>query len=128
LASGVVDSDVLIDVLRDAAGAAERLAALSLSYDLATTTVSVFEIVRAARSERDEQRFFELIADFEVWPFDRTAAMAASIAWRETRAAGTPVDTGDLLIAGIALAHEAALITRNRRDFERIPDLEVVPL
>ncbi|MGE0600188.1 MAG: type II toxin-antitoxin system VapC family toxin [Dehalococcoidia bacterium] len=126
MASGVVDSDVLIDVLRNAAGAAERLAALSLEYDLATTSVSVFEIVRASQNEQDERKFFQLIDDFAIWPFDHAAALTASEAWRQTRAAGTPVDTGDLLIAGIALARDAVVITRNRRDFERIPNLTTV--
>jgi tRNA(fMet)-specific endonuclease VapC len=35
------------------------------------------------------------------------------------------VGTGDLMIASIVLAHEATLLSRNLRDFERVPDLEV---
>jgi predicted nucleic acid-binding protein len=128
LALAIVDSDVLIDVLRNAPGAAERLASLSLAYDLATTTVTVFEIVRAVQSEQEEQRFFELVGEFDILSFGLEAAQSASQAWRATRAAGTPVETGDLLIAGIAIAHGAMVITRNERDFRRIPELEVLTL
>jgi predicted nucleic acid-binding protein len=32
---------------------------------------------------------------------------------------------GDLLIACTALANDATLVTRNRRDFERVPSLQI---
>ncbi len=35
------------------------------------------------------------------------------------------VGTMDLKIAAIALAHQATVLTRNRKDFNRIPDLQV---
>jgi tRNA(fMet)-specific endonuclease VapC len=36
------------------------------------------------------------------------------------------IGRGDLLIAGIALARQATLVSRNLRDFQRIPNLRVV--
>jgi tRNA(fMet)-specific endonuclease VapC len=36
------------------------------------------------------------------------------------------VGRGDLLIASIALAHRAILVTRNVKDFDRIPNLKIV--
>jgi tRNA(fMet)-specific endonuclease VapC len=36
------------------------------------------------------------------------------------------IGRADLLIAGIALAQNAALVTRNVKDFARIPDLQIV--
>jgi tRNA(fMet)-specific endonuclease VapC len=35
------------------------------------------------------------------------------------------IGRGDLLIASIALAHRATLVTRNVRDFRQIPGLQV---
>ena len=42
--------------------------------------------------------------------------------WREK---GIRISTHDLRIAAICLAHGAKLISRNRRDFERVPGLGV---
>jgi len=42
--------------------------------------------------------------------------------WREQR---IRVSTHDLRIAAICVAQQAALVSRNRRDFERIPGLSV---
>jgi len=39
--------------------------------------------------------------------------------------AGTPIGPNDLLIAAIALAHQATLVTHNTREFERIVGLLV---
>lgn len=39
---------------------------------------------------------------------------------------GRPVATTDLLIATAALLDDAALVTRNRKDFSRIPGLRVI--
>jgi len=33
----------------------------------------------------------------------------------------------DLLIASVAMAHDHGLVTANRREFDRIPGLEVIP-
>lgn len=42
--------------------------------------------------------------------------------WREE---GIRISTHDLRIAAICLVHEVTLISRNRRDFERVPGLAV---
>lgn len=44
---------------------------------------------------------------------------------RQWRQQGIRVSTHDLRIAAICVTHQAKLITRNRRDFELIPDLSV---
>ena len=39
--------------------------------------------------------------------------------------AGTPLGAIDYQIAGIALAHRATLVTRNKKEFDRVPGLKV---
>ena len=45
--------------------------------------------------------------------------------FRQWRSQKIRVGTRDLRIAAICVAHNATLISRNRRDFELIPQLEV---
>lgn len=49
--------------------------------------------------------------------------IAADIRFREFRKAGIRIGTQDLRIASIALSSNGVLVTRNRRDFEKVPGL-----
>ena len=59
-------------------------------------------------------------------PFDARASGNAAACRRDLEAAGRTIGMGDDLIVGICLARAASLLTRNRRHFDRIPDLAVV--
>jgi len=61
-------------------------------------------------------RFFSTIP---VVPYD----MACEKQFQELRALRVRVGSQDLRIAATALVHNLLLITRNRRDFERVPGL-----
>jgi tRNA(fMet)-specific endonuclease VapC len=60
---------------------------------------------------------------FAVVPFDDAAA-AEFDRLRQNKKV-KKIGRGDLLIAGIALAHRATLVTRNARHFSQIPGLRV---
>jgi predicted nucleic acid-binding protein len=92
-----------------------------------TTAVSAFEVrfglARMAEGRRRqalEQAFEALLRDDlsgRVAPVDRVAAEAAGRLAARREAAGQTVDLWDTLIGGIALAHRAAVATRNVRHF-----------
>jgi tRNA(fMet)-specific endonuclease VapC len=77
---------------------------------------------RAAENLRRLDRFFEA---FESLPFDDDAAQAYGLLRAELRRAGKPIGANDMLIAAIALAHRATLVTRDDDDFLRVPGLRV---
>lgn len=52
------------------------------------------------------------------WVVDATTAIKAALT-----AAGTPIGPNDTAIAGHAIAAGAILVTKNIREFERVPDL-----
>lgn len=68
------------------------------------------------------QRFFEPFASL---PFDDEAAARYGLLRAQLSAAGTPIGGNDLLIAATALANDATLVTRNTREFRRVPGLRV---
>jgi tRNA(fMet)-specific endonuclease VapC len=68
------------------------------------------------------QRFF---GQFASLAFDDQAAEAYGRLRAELAARGAPIGPNDLIIAAIAVAHGATLVTRNTREFNRVPDLQV---
>jgi predicted nucleic acid-binding protein len=121
----VADTDVLIDFLRGQ-GACARVALEIERGALATTTVSRFELLSGARTERQQQAISDLLAVLPLLPFNERAADLAALARLDLEGRGQRIGMADFMIAGITLAHELRLLTRNRCHFERIPRLELV--
>ena len=66
-------------------------------------------------------RVLELYCNSQVVPFDQTALGC----WHELKKQRVRVGTRDLRIAAIALARNATLLSRNLRDFRKVPGLVV---
>ncbi len=58
-------------------------------------------------------------------PFDEVAADLYGIIRAHLDRAGTPIGPNDLLIAATTLAAGAKLVTRNVREFTRVPGLTI---
>ena len=76
------------------------------------------------RAQQWLTRTEELLAQILIVPFDEIAAkefdrLRANKAYRK-------MGRADLLIAGIALAHQATLVTRNLRHFRQLHSIQVV--
>ena len=98
--------------------------------DVAISSVSLYEIeVGIAKSEHPAKRrgqFDTFLAVVSVLPFDRSAARAAATLRVDLEGRGLPIGPLDNLIAGVALAHRATLVTRNTREFSRLPNLAIM--
>jgi tRNA(fMet)-specific endonuclease VapC len=120
----VVDTDVLIDFLsgRSPKGVEEDLA----RGDLSTTAITAYELRRGARTEKALQAVELLLAQLaEVIPFDDLAAVEAAAVYRDLASSGQVIGKADLYIAGICLPSDAKLLTRNTREYSRVPRLEL---
>jgi len=106
-----VDTDVLIDHLRGAARLRDEGRRMAVS---AVTRCELF----AGRDE--ELGLRRLLAPMQDLPVD---AAIAELAGRTRRRTG--LATPDALIAATALRHGLALLTRNRRHFERVAGLRL---
>lgn len=122
----LLDTDILIDVLRNRGTARSQLSAQSPA-DCKVSSVAVAELAYGARSARDSLRadlaWRALLEPMEVIAFD-----AAAAEWHaEVRAAlrPSPIGERDLIVAATALAHHLTVVTRNTREFGRVPGLQV---
>ncbi len=90
-----------------------------------------FNAIRQAESRKSKiniraayayfQKSLNDIAAFNVAPYSD----AAHEIFQTLRAAKIRIGTQDLRIASIALAHDAKLVSRNRRDYELVPNLNL---
>lgn len=122
----VLDTDVVIDVLRGRAGVLRRLATVSPD-DVGVTTMSVAELRYGALGSSDAERNVaeveRFLAQVRVLPFGRrSAAIHARLRWQLR---GAPIGPNDLVIAATTLAHGATLVSGNEREFSRITELAV---
>ncbi|MHC5673742.1 MAG: type II toxin-antitoxin system VapC family toxin [Nostoc sp.] len=62
-----------------------------------------------------------LLSEFQILQYDEKSRDIYQV----LKAQRIPVGTQDLRIASITLAYNGILLTRNRRDFEKIPGLTI---
>lgn len=98
--------------------------------------IAVCSVVRAElfwgahnsrRCEENLARVRAFAAPFQSLPFDDASAEHYGFIRASLAAQGQPIGPNDNLIAAIALAHAAVLVTRNVREFSRVAELEVEP-
>ena len=98
---------------------------------VAVGPVVIFELrygaSKSGRPARNRAVLDEFIAERLIAiPFGPDDAIAAGDLRASLEKAGTPIGPYDLLIAAQALARGAAIVTRNIREFSRVPGLRVI--
>jgi tRNA(fMet)-specific endonuclease VapC len=129
-----LDTSVLVDVLREsgrgAPAAASRFLESVADEEPSVSVHALCELAsgadRAPRPAAERERVRRLIAGLHVaYPDERFAdAYGRLLSWLEAR--GQRIGTMDLLIATAAILDDAPLVTRNKKDFARVPGLRLL--
>jgi predicted nucleic acid-binding protein len=123
----LLDTSVLIDVLRSRHGRRELLAELARSgHSLATTALNVAEVFAGMRPEERMQTEAFLDA-LECYDLSRTAGQIAGTLKNKWARKGRTLSLGDAIVAAIALERTCTLMTDNRKDFP-MSEVEYFPL
>ena len=129
-----LDTSFLVDLLREAArgeqGPAHAVLDRFEEEELAVSVHVACELYAGAEladdPEIEHERVDSLLKVLHVVQTgDRFAPLYGALL-AELRRRGEAVSTMDLLIAATARTHDAAVVTRNARDFERVPGLDVI--
>lgn len=121
----IVDTDVLIDVLNERAP--QRVSDAARRGALSTTAIVAYEVRRGARTDKARDSVELLLTQMiSIEPFDDVAAAESAALYRELSRSGQVIGKPDLYIAGICLAVGAQLLTRNLREYSRVPGLQLV--
>jgi predicted nucleic acid-binding protein len=124
----LLDTDTLSELSRGNAVVVARARAYLAAFGrLTISAVTVFERLRGYRQaifagkpfQTQQQAFEALVANSVVLPLDESAADASATIWSSCSRSQRR-ELGDILIAGIAIARQLPLATRNRRDFETL--------
>ena len=127
--SYLLDTNIISDLVRNPTGTVYKQLNAVGELSVCTSIVVACELRFGARksgSLRLQQQLEQILALLTVLPMD--APVDAHYAEIRTRLEqqGTPVGPNDLLIAAHALAQNVTLVSANLREFERVPDLQVV--
>jgi predicted nucleic acid-binding protein len=117
----LVDTDVLIDVLR---GHAEAVAWIRpLTRRIALSAITVAELYAGVKGRAEKQLLEDLVGLFSVLPVTTDIAKQGGVYRQQFRPShGTGL--ADALIAATAVAHGARLVTLNTKHFPMLERLE----
>lgn len=124
----VADSDVLIDYLQGREPGRSAVTDALLRGDIATTSVSRFEVLAGTRRSEDRDRALDLLGAMPTLPLGEAEADRAGGIASALEAKGLRIGPADCLIAGIVLSRDASLLTRNGEHFGRVEGLRIEPL
>ena len=123
----LLDTDVCIEILRGNARVIERRR--RTPDEVATTWITACELAYGAAKSRapepNRALVMAFLATLPILELDWAAAERFGRLKADLERAGNRVADADLLIAAIALARGAGLITGNRRHYERVPELGI---
>ena len=124
----LVDSDVVADYLGAKPHAIDLLSALA-KEEIAVSLVTVGEISEGIYYGRDPQKAEVIFRQFlrlaETLPLTQTIMQRFAQIRGELRRKGQIIGDFDILIAATALHHDLLVVTRNTKDYQRIPQLRL---
>jgi len=125
----VIDTDILIDLLRNKTYAIRKIKELEKNEELATTDINAFEIYFGAYNSGDRERNIisakGLLRNLTIFHTEEDIMETAGRIFAERRARGKMIEIRDLLIAAITLQNGCRLLTNNRGHFEGIEGLSL---
>ncbi len=123
----LLDTNVCIEVLRKRnAAIVARIARMPTDQIKICSVVMAELYVGALRSRAPDATSLQVqtfLDPFESFPFDDAAALQYARLRATLEAIGKPIGPYDLLIAAIALANGATLVSGNFAEFSRVPGL-----
>lgn len=124
----LLDTSACIDLLR---GDAPALAAALPRHRggpivVSAITLAELRVGEAKRARGGPSVVDDLLAPFDIVPFDEAAAESYGSVRATLERNGTPIGPLDTLIAAHAVSLGATVVTSNLREFRRVPGLRAV--
>lgn len=121
-----VDTDVVIDFFQDISPAADVISKLVSRGEAMLTAVSVFELYAGVEGVKRIRQIETLVEELWVLPLNTVEAATAGKIYTHLKSRGKLIGTHDILIAGICIANDLPLYTKNITHFSEIKDLQIL--
>jgi len=127
----VIDTDILIDLLRNVKKVVAFLTEIEESGSLLSTTViNAFELYHGAHKSREREQNLlatrKLLNRLILLPLGLTSAETAGRIYAQLETKGQPIGLRDALIGAITLTKGYTIVTRNVEHFQKITGLTVI--
>jgi tRNA(fMet)-specific endonuclease VapC len=124
-----LDTNTVLDYFRGRGRVAATLLALPPS-EIALPAIVAYEVwvgvLGSQNAKRRQAQYEQFLATVDILPFDATVGRRAAELRQALERRGEGIGPMDILIAATALVHNATLVTRNLREFGRVPGLQVL--
>lgn len=125
----LIDTDILSLFFRGQPQVVAHFAAYTREYSKINFSIITYYEILSGLKHRDAQKqlaaFLNFVADNNLMLLTEQSVTLSAEIYATTRTKGTPIDDIDVLIAGVALAHEWTLVTHNQRHFGKIAGLTI---
>jgi tRNA(fMet)-specific endonuclease VapC len=127
----IIDTDILIDFLRNKKETVKFVTQLEEKKTLlSTTAINAFELYYGAHKSRQSvqtsQSTKELLDRLVLLPLTPRSAQRAGHIYAELEVEGQPIGLRDTFIAAIALTIKCNVATRNTEHFKKVKGLTVI--
>ena len=124
-----LDTSFILDLLKKREDSVVKLRSLA-SKELASTEVNYFEVLfgvfkRHQFSQGELMSVQNFFNSIRVFPLDDLSSYKAAELAGELSKKGQTIETNDALIAGICLANNCEIVTKDIKHFSRIKGLKV---
>lgn len=124
----MVDTDILSMFFKNNRSVVLHFKEYLKQYDKINLSIITYYEIASGLKHRDALKqldfFLEFAKNNAILPLTEDAAMISADLYVHLRTTGKPIDDIDILIAGIALSNNLALVTHNKDHFKRIGGLE----
>jgi tRNA(fMet)-specific endonuclease VapC len=124
-----LDANVVLDYFRERGNVATHLLAVPPG-ELVLPAIAAFEIwvgvFGSQNPARRRAQYEKFLSEVPILGFDAATGRKSAEIRHAMARRGEAIGPLDTLIAGSALAHRATLVTRNVREFAKVPGLEIV--
>ena len=123
-----LDTSILIDYFRKKSKDETTFYKLTeVPYSFAVTSITVFEIYRGV-TQIQKSFWDDLFNQMDILPFDERASKIAASLLQKLNLKNNQIALPDLFIAAIAIQKQIKLATLNRKHFEKVVELELLPV
>ena len=124
----LLDTSILIDFFRKKNKSKLILYQLIPEYEFCLSIITSFGIRIGIKTDRQKRDYEILIEYFDILPIDEACIDVAVDIYTFLKKRNAMIELADLFIGATAVSNSLRLATLNRKHFNNIPDLMLLPL